>query len=665
MDSFVDKELLAQDKEEIDYAFCQWAHDHGHCFDPFDNRLGRRFIKLLRPAYAAAGGLPSRKTISGRHLIKHQMEIQGRVISNLKNASAIGMSTNGWTDHNSNGLHSIMVGAPIPFFIGSHRASNQDEKAPQLLKSVKAMVNKVSKFFTDTGKPTPKLIGLVTDSPAANKAMRALCSDDEKAFLMNIVPYGCICHRLNNHVKTIVSNIDQLGDLLKDVKALAKKLGNVKHVKYHLNEIQKAEYGKPLQILMESETRWNFIVAMFESVLRSKKAILNLATRAGDNDLTPKINLKGGGHSGIDTCDVDISVLIVDPIFWKRLEAAVLLLKPIAILVTYLESDTAPLSMYAGAFIKLLRTYKAWSLMDGPSFPFQNLGLTKEMFIDTGTHTSVTFPDLLRRVWMEITSNSVNPSKLELFSSLTQFAVYLDEGTRNLLVLAQKEGISLDGSRRSIAAAAIEGCEFLVEVLLNDQRYVDLHESAQQFTNNVANCIQNLIQQGVQLSVPTERKALYHPLRQIQFQYSTASMISAMLFAFPTSATSGERCFNFYGAVHAKQRNRMSVKKLDSMVFVRMNRRQLERATAHMENDARSEELLKFFYSGDGNDSLVCEFVLKSADQELSEVRAGREDDESFVSEGEAVGDNQSTADEDVVSDASVVVDDFENESLK
>jgi len=107
------------------------------------------------------------------------------------------------------------------------------------------------------------------------------------------------------------------------------------------------------------------------------------------------------------------------------------------------------------------------------------------------------------------------------------------------------------------------------------------------------------------------------------------------------------------------------VKKLDSMVFVRMNRRQLERATAHMENDARSEELLKFFYSGDGNDSLVCEFVLKSADQELSEVRAGREDDESFVSEGEAVGDNQSTADEDVVSDASVVVDDFENESLK
>jgi len=294
---------------------------------------------------------------------------------------------------------------------------------------------------------------------------------------------------------------------------------------------------------------------MFESVLRSKKAIVDLATRAKHDELTPSICLKGGGGiASIDKCDVDISLLIDDPLFWKRLEEADILMKPIAALVTYLESDTAPISMFAGAFIKLFRTYKKLSLHDGLGFPFQSLGLTKEIFQDTGVHTNKTFPDMLRRVWNELTSNTVNPTRPELFSALAQLAVFLDEGTKSLFVLAQQQGICLD-PLRSIAAAAIEGSEYLAELFLDDPRHKGRHPLFQRYSLEVANEIESLVRQGGGFKPPVEKRMMFHPLRQIQFQYSPAAMVSSILFVLSTSAAGGERSFTPRNVIVCQQRN--------------------------------------------------------------------------------------------------------------
>eukprot|EP00957_Ditylum_brightwellii_P024560 1854388-Ditylum_brightwellii.AAC.1 len=50
-----------------------------------------------------------------------------RVIGLITTTLSVGVSTDGWTDIRSNGLHNFMVGNPIPYFFKSVRISSSNE----------------------------------------------------------------------------------------------------------------------------------------------------------------------------------------------------------------------------------------------------------------------------------------------------------------------------------------------------------------------------------------------------------------------------------------------------------------------------------------------------------------------------------------------------------
>jgi len=148
INSFVDGKMARSEKEHIDYLYAKYVHLHCVSFDPFNNEAGLSFLRRMRPAYFGAGGLPNREKVSGAFLDKHEREVMGNVAETITRALSVGLSTDGWTDVNSAGLHNMMVSNPIPYLLGTVRKPAATEDADTLYNMVKDMANTVIAFFT-------------------------------------------------------------------------------------------------------------------------------------------------------------------------------------------------------------------------------------------------------------------------------------------------------------------------------------------------------------------------------------------------------------------------------------------------------------------------------------------------------------------------------------
>jgi hypothetical protein len=600
MRTFMQPALSKADKQSIDYHIAQFAHLEGHSLTPFKNDSGQALLKKLRPGYIDAGGPPSSEDVSGKLLAKHNNGIMGKVYDALTGTTSVGICTDGWTDANSSGLHNFMACNPVPYLLGSVRCPDETEEASKLYEMAIQFAKEIRDVFARKSKPAPLLIGFCTDSPNGNKGMRVKLAAEPVAQGMNIIPYGCVCHGLNNFGKDTFSKFPLLDKTLEQGKVVATVFRNVKFAKFHLNAVQLAQRGKTGQILMPVDTRWNSNWSMLKSLLRNKEELMFVTMKSAHGDLNPALDLSdqfsGTNTAGLDGSKVSVAALIGDKEFWERLALCETLVKPIASLVTYLEGDMAPLSMLAAAFIKLLRSYKVLAeLPDDDLFPFAAVGLKPEHFKDTKVHTGKTLPDLLRRRWGEITAGAVNPTVPATVSSLLHLALYLDHGTRGLVSAAMQDSISIDKAR-SLGDAIAAGASHLSKILLEDGRYQSLTTAlAEAETATRAQLMAGLETEDQATSVTADTAR--HPLNFHSFGYGAENVMAKALFPLMTSAAGGERSFSVYGATHTKKRNRLGAHVLDSLARVKVNTKQLIRKTVFMTPEVRDVATLRYFYS--------------------------------------------------------------------
>jgi hypothetical protein len=89
------------------------------------------------------------------------------------------------------------------------------------VEAAKEMAGKVISFFDDKKKPHPLLIGFCTDSPNGNKGMREMLLKDKDSMEKGIIPYGCVCHGLNNFGKDICNKFDKIANVIAQAKVVA------------------------------------------------------------------------------------------------------------------------------------------------------------------------------------------------------------------------------------------------------------------------------------------------------------------------------------------------------------------------------------------------------------------------------------------------------------
>lgn len=507
------------------------------------------------------------------------------------------------------------------------------------------MVDKVLAFFSDAKKPAPGLIGFCTDNPNDNKGMRTLLDVDTEVQAKGLLTYGCVCHALNNFGKD-VCKLGLLPKVIEQCKVVCAVFRNVKFAKHHLHKIQQEHYNTSRQLRMPVDTRWNSLLAMLESISRSKDALRAVVHKASFDELVPAIDFtkeySGKNTAGLANEQVSVAELINDLRFWTRLDQAEILLKPIAFFVTYLEGDMTPISMITTAFVVLMRMYAKLAVKpagnNATPFIFSALNLSTDDFADSKVHTVKLVPVLLRRRFHEITSSTVKATTPHESSGLFTLAMYLDPATRRLFAHAMAENIQLDKTR-SLGDAAVQGTHDMVRRY--GERFTSLKNAADEVSQEIASNMDDI--PSISIAVTD------HPLKTFAFSGTNEAIMAKALFRCPSSAAGGERSFNQYGATHTKKCNRLGDDKLDSLVMIKVNTKQLLRANAATQaGSARSAAVMSTIYSTDikifsayslltnNTTTVPPAFEEDQDDEDLAEVQqdeAVHEDQDAFADE--------------------------------
>lgn len=603
--------LAPAQKAKLDKLYANMVVLEFGSFDPFKGEAALAFLAALHPQYAEVG-VPSAEAVRSTHLDRLVGTVMGPVLEEMVRYRSVGVTTDGWTDASGDGLHNVMVCFPTPFLVGAERFDGGEEKKPQLVQLVETIVDRhVISVFKDRDRPAPVLVGLCTDSPSTNKGVRAVLEEDKER---GLVPYGCVCHALNNLGKWAYK-LGEIPKVVKEAMAVAKVFRNVKAAKAALREVVKASGESVAKPVLPVETRWNSNQHAIESVLRNRNALVHVAASAKQGLLKHNVDLtqEFGGDRAQGQGGRSVDQIINDPVFWERLRLLAQLFRPLADLVTYLEGDEVPISMVPAAFIKLLRVFEAVSNLTDDEFVYTELGLAKTHFVlekGDDAHKRTTLPNKLLTYWHTITSHRVNAATPGKASGVMQLALVLDRGTRALALEAARARIQLDQGR-SVLDAALEGARFVGgrlattngagpvrAVEMAHEFFLDIRMLSSEALGNAPLGVRPWAREVGEAQQVVRSEFIDHPFQHYMTEATLRADLARAIFTLPSSAAGGERCFSTYGRVHTKARNRMGQKTLDKVVQVRLNRGQMARARSYLVAQ-RQWDTWEFFYSVD------------------------------------------------------------------
>lgn len=277
------------------------------------------FLKYLRPAYRPA----SPYLIGNPILDKEYNRVKAIVEVKIKEAAALGLISDGWTNTSNDGILNFIITCPKPIFYKSIDRGTNRETAEYIAGQ---WANVIIEIGAD------KVLVIVTDC-AIN--MRAAWKIIIEKF-PHISAVGCIDHCLQNYMLDLMK-LKNFKTIHRSGKAIVKeiKLSHVKHAA--LKEKQTEMYGKDKKALkLAPKTRFGFVVLTLESLVQNKSALQAVV-----------INRSLG-------IDPEIRKLVLDEDrTWPNIHLALEMLKLIAQGIKILERDDALLSEALEVFLKI------------------------------------------------------------------------------------------------------------------------------------------------------------------------------------------------------------------------------------------------------------------------------------------------------------------------
>ncbi|XP_011858393.1 PREDICTED: zinc finger BED domain-containing protein 1-like [Vollenhovia emeryi] len=283
MTSFLD--LMSQEEsEKIDFAVMRAICATGLPVSVLDNQYWHQVFNLLRPCYK----IPSPFVLGGRLLNAEYLRVQDKVKNKINSAVSLGVMSDGWSNVRNEGIVNFIVTTPEPVFLKAVAPGAQRETEEYIS-------DKLIKVIDTIG--PEKTTAVITDNAKnMKKAWRLI-----KRKYDHIFTIGCIAHGLNLLMKDIMK-LESLKELKENAKSIV-KVFNHKHVVHNVFN-SKQEHNAP-SLKLPNNTRFSGDVLLFNSL--QWLFILN------DN-------------------------------FWMEIQYALNILKPIADVLTPLESDSATLS---------------------------------------------------------------------------------------------------------------------------------------------------------------------------------------------------------------------------------------------------------------------------------------------------------------------------------
>ncbi|XP_008182425.1 zinc finger BED domain-containing protein 6-like [Acyrthosiphon pisum] len=243
MNNFIQGPIAMTRSKAIDKQLMKMIVKEYHPFSVVEDQEFRNLIKMLNPSYI----IPSRKTVTQSLLPQmYEMTIE-RVKDQLKNVSAVCMTTDGWTSLNNESFVAVTVHFIDP--------ENETQLSSVLLGCEnfrdKHTADNLAIFLRNTVDEwnlTNKITGVVSDN--ASNIKSAIVKKCNWRYL------SCFAHSINLVVQTT-----------------------------KLQDFQKQTGLPQLKLKLDCPTRWNSTYDMFDRILSIKESVIATLAVLGNSQL--------------------------------------------------------------------------------------------------------------------------------------------------------------------------------------------------------------------------------------------------------------------------------------------------------------------------------------------------------------------------------------------
>lgn len=316
MSNFVVKTSSCQ-KEELDLQIARYVYATNSPFSVVEHPEFKKMVNMMRPGYRP----PDRFDVGEKLLNKVHDILLSECKEELK-GQKVSMALDGWSNvHNESVICVIVTNRDGNcYLIDTIETVDNTHTADYLLKVTKKVIEETESRFDC------RVTSLVTDSAANMSRMRKEIEADNGEFF---ITYGCAAHSLNL--------------LAKDVEVPGVKDHVVHIIKYFRNHHLPASWYKLAggkKLVLPQDVRWNTLADSLESFLRNWPILVQVCEEHREN------------------IDKDVAKQVTNLSLKRNVEDYLQLLKPIAVALDKVQSNTCVISEAVEAWLSLYSTLK-------------------------------------------------------------------------------------------------------------------------------------------------------------------------------------------------------------------------------------------------------------------------------------------------------------------
>ena len=310
-----------KDMEEIEYLLGMFFFTTGTSFYRVENEWLKKLFRKLNPS----AELPDRKALGGRILDYCYARTQSMEADFLKGHSYGCVTSDGWTNVNSDPVVNYMVSVGGKELL-LDRVTTETHTAEFISCDMLRVIEKAEKNHLP-------IAGIVTDNTSANKAAWKTINDEKPATFV----YGCVAHGLNLFARDILEFKATRTDVFVPYakfalhcKEMVKFFGRAS-IKPALDKLQAA--AKISGLVLPAETRWGSYLACFQSIKKNWSSLCTIVFAPG----FAKTGKSYGPHRQVKT-------LLQDENSQVLLDKAIKILTPIDKLIVKFQNNATPMS---------------------------------------------------------------------------------------------------------------------------------------------------------------------------------------------------------------------------------------------------------------------------------------------------------------------------------
>lgn len=284
------------------------------------------FVSLINPAFGHR--LPSRKEVAGSLLSRHFEKTKEEIIQLVEKSECVCVVSDCWSNIRHQSVVNFMVTFPEqpPVLLDARFTEADHHTAENMAIWIGDIIRKIG---------PKKVVALVTD----NASTMLSCHEILQRSFPHLQTIGCLAHGIHLVCKGVLK-VDFAQRTLEPAMSIIKRFCHSNLLSAKLANAQKQIQQKELSLFIPRYQRWGTVLGALCRLNRCKQSLRELCI--ADERLSTR------------EVPIDVHALILQDVFWEKIDYLISLLRPMISLLFRLEGDTPLLYLVFPEYRKMM-----------------------------------------------------------------------------------------------------------------------------------------------------------------------------------------------------------------------------------------------------------------------------------------------------------------------